>query len=149
MKTTVSVNNEQFGPKGEYQRSWHLVDASGKTLGRLCSEIAKRLIGKHKPIYTPHVDTGDFIIVVNAEKIELSGAKLKEKIYYKHTGFPGGLKAASAQALLEKNPTALVTKAVKGMMPKSKLGRQAIRKLMVYGGSEHPHQANKPQPLDI
>jgi len=149
MKTTISIKKEQFGQNGDLERAWHLVDAEGKTLGRLATEIAKILQGKHKPIYTPNVDTGDYVIVVNAEKIQLSGNKLKEKMYYHHTGYIGGIKSASATVLMEKNPTALVTKAVKGMMPKNKLNRGALEKLKVYAGGEHPHQANSPQPLEI
>ena len=148
MKTTVSARNEQF-QSGELTRAWHLVDAEGKTLGRMATQIAKILQGKHKPIYTPHVDTGDYVIVVNAEKIKVSGNKVTEKMYYHHTGYPGGLKAASFQELLEKKPTEAVAHAVKGMMPKNKLNRDALDKLKVYAGSEHPHQANQPQPLDI
>lgn len=149
MKTTVSVRKEQFDRKGDLSRSWFYVDAEGKTLGRLSTEIAKVLQGKHKPIYTPHVDTGDFVIVVNAEKIRVTGKKLTDKIYYHHTGYPGGIKSTSAEALLAKNPTALVEKAVKGMMPKNKLNRKALDKLKVYAGPEHPHQNHNPQPLDI
>ena len=148
MKTTVSARNEQF-TSGELTRDWFLVNAEGKTLGRLATEIAKVLQGKHKPIYTPHVDTGDYVVVVNAEKIRVTGNKEQEKMYYHHTGFPGGLKSASFQELLEKKPTVAVSHAIKGMMPKNKLNRDALEKLKVYAGPEHPHQANKPQPLDI
>ncbi len=149
MKTTVSIRKEQFDQKGDLTRSWFFVDAEGKTLGRLSTEIAKVLQGKHKPIYTPHVDTGDYVVVVNAEKIKITGKKMTDKIYYHHTGYPGGIKSISAAALLKKNPTALVEKAVKGMMPKNKLNRQALNKLKVYVGAEHPHQNHNPQPLEI
>jgi len=149
MKTTVSIRKEQFEQKGDLTRSWFFVDAEGKTLGRLSTEIAKVLQGKHKPIYTPHVDTGDYVVVVNAEKIKITGKKMTDKIYYHHTGYPGGIKSISAEALLKKNPTALVEKAVKGMMPKNKLNRHALNKLKVYVGAEHPHQNHNPQPLEI
>lgn len=148
-KQTISARKEQFLPGGDLKRDWYLVDAEGKTLGRMATEIAKVLRGKHKPIYTPHVDTGDYVIVVNADKIKLTGKKLEDKIYYHHTGYPGGIKEISAAKLLDKKPTALVEKAVKGMMPKNQLSRYAIEKLKVYAGSEHPHQAQKPKPLEI
>ncbi len=149
MKTTISIKKEQFEQKGDLERTWHLLDAQGKTLGRVATEVAKIIQGKHKPIYTPHVDTGDYVIVVNAEKIQLSGNKLKDKIYYHHTGYPGGIKAASAQALMEKDPTALFKKAVKGMLPSNALNRAALLRLKVYAGAEHPHQANQPKPLEF
>jgi large subunit ribosomal protein L13 len=149
MKTTISVRKEQFDKKGDLSRAWFYVDAEGKTLGRLSTEIAKVLQGKHKPIYTPHVDTGDFVVVVNADKIKITGHKLTDKIYYHHTGYPGGIKSISAEALLNKNPTALVEKAVRGMMPKNKLNRKALNKLKVYAGPDHPHQNQNPQPLEI
>jgi large subunit ribosomal protein L13 len=149
MKTTVSIRKEQFDQKGDLTRSWFFVDAEGKTLGRLSTEIAKVLQGKHKPIYTPHVDTGDYVVVVNADKIKITGKKMTDKIYYHHTGYPGGIKSISAEALLKKNPTALVEKAVKGMMPKNKLNRSALNKLKVYVGADHPHQNHNPQPLEI
>ena len=145
MKTTISAKKEQFEAKGDLTRAWHLVDAKDQTLGRLATAIAKILQGKDKPIYTPHVDTGDYVVVVNAEKIKLSGNKLTDKMYYHHTGYPGGIKAASAERLLDNNPTALLENAVKGMMPKNKLSRQSILKLKVYAGEEHPHQANQPK----
>ncbi|MFH2131479.1 MAG: 50S ribosomal protein L13 [bacterium] len=149
MKTTVSVRKEQFEKNGDLSRSWYYVDAEGKTLGRLSSEIVKVLQGKHKPIYTPHIDTGDFVVVINAEKIKITGKKLTDKIYYHHTGYPGGIRSISAAALLQKNPAALVEKAVKGMMPKNKLNRKALDKLKVYVGPEHPHKNHNPQPLEI
>ncbi len=149
MKTTVSVRKEQYGKNGDLTREWFCVDAEGKTLGRLSTEIAKVLQGKHKPIYTSHVDTGDYVVVINAEKIRITGKKLTDKFYYHHTGYPGGIKSISAEALLKKNPTALVEKAVKGMMPKNKLSRKALDKLKVYVGSEHPHSNHNPQQLEI
>ncbi len=149
MKSTVSVRKEQYEKGGDLSRDWYLVDAEGKTLGRLSTEIAKVLQGKHKPIFTRHVDTGDYVVVVNAEKIKVTGKKLTDKYYYHHTGYPGGIKATSTAVLLEKDPTALVKKAVKGMMPKNQLNRYALRKLKVYAGPEHPHQNHSPQPLDI
>ena len=126
-----------------------VVDGEGKTLGRIATEISRVLRGKHKPIYTPHVDTGDFVVVVNAEKVHLTGKKIKDKIYYRHTGYPGGLKSARAEELLAKKPTDLVYKAVKGMMPKNALNRISLHKLKIYTGTEHPHAAQNPQPLDI
>ncbi len=149
MKTTISARKEQFGDKGDLKRDWFCVDAEGKTLGRLASTISKVLQGKHKPVYTPHVDTGDYVIVVNAEKIKLTGKKLSDKMYYHHTGYPGGIKSVNALNLLEKDPTALVKKAIKGMMPKNQLNRDALMKLKVYSGAEHPHQANQPKSLNI
>jgi len=133
--------------KEDIQREWFVVDAADKVLGRLASEIARRLRGKHKPIYTPHVDTGDFIVVVNAEKINLTGKKLKEKIYYRHSGYPGGIKATTAEKMLEKKPEDLLRIAVKGMLPKNSLGRQMLTKLKIYKGSEHQHKAQMPQVL--
>ncbi len=134
---------------GEVERKWYLVDASGKTLGRLASRIATILMGKHKPIYTPHVDTGDYVVVVNAEKIVLTGKKLDQKRYYRHSGYPGGLKVVTARQLLEKHPERLIYLAVKRMLPKNALGRRMLRKLKVYAGPEHPHQAQKPEPIDL
>src|SRR5579872_5400871 len=119
--------------------NWYLVDAAGKTLGRLASEIAKRLRGKHKPEYTPHVDTGDYIVVINAEQVKVTGAKSKDKIYYTHSGYPGGLKETTFDKLLMKKPTQAIEIAVKGMLPKNPLGRAMYSKLKVYAGSEHPH----------
>jgi len=149
MKATISVRKEQYGRKGDLSRDWFYVDASGKTLGRLSSEIARILQGKHKPIYTPHVDTGDYVIVINAEKIKITGHKATDKIYHHHTGYPGGIKSISAKALLRKKPTALVTQAIKGMMPKNKLNRNALNKLKVYAGPDHPHQNHQPRLLEI
>lgn len=131
------------------KRDWYVVDASGKTLGRLSTEIARRLRGKHKPEYTPHMDTGDYIVVVNAEKVHATGNKMKDKIYYHHTGFPGGLKSISLEKLLDEAPERVIETAVKGMLPKGPLGREMYRKLKVYAGPEHAHAAQQPQPLDI
>ncbi len=131
------------------KRDWFVVDASDKTLGRLATEIARRLRGKHKPEYTPHMDVGDYIVVVNAEKIHASGNKMKDKIYYHHTGFPGGLKSISLGKLLQEAPERVIESAVKGMLPKGPLGREMYRKLKVYAGPEHAHAAQQPQPLDI
>lgn len=139
----------QFAKKGEFDRKWYVIDAEGKVLGRLASKVASYLRGKTKPVFTPNVDTGDFVIVVNAEKIRFTGRKLDEKIYYHHTGYPGGLKAETAKERLNKNPEKLIMDAVKGMLPKNRLGRAMLRKLKVYKGSEHPHSAQKPETLTI
>jgi large subunit ribosomal protein L13 len=133
----------------EVQRDWYVVDAAGQTLGRLASEIAKILRGKHKPTFTPHVDTGDFVIVVNAEKVELTGKKLDQKKYYRHSGYPGGLKETTYRKLMDKKPELVIEKAVKGMIPHNKLGRQIIKKLKVYAGPDHPHQAQQPRELEF
>lgn len=130
-------------------RSWYLVDAQGKTLGRLASELASRLRGKHKPEYTPHVDTGDYIVVVNAEKIRVTGRKLSDKLYHRHTGYIGSLKTQSLQQLLENAPEQAITLAVKGMLPRNALGRQMLKKLKVVSGEQHPHEAQQPVPLEI
>lgn len=130
-------------------RRWYLVDARGETLGRLASRVAQILRGKHKPIYTPHLDTGDPVVIINAEKIELTGKKLDQKNYYKHTGYPGGLKETPVRRMLEKHPERVVEKAVWGMMPKGKLGRAMFRKLKVYAGESHPHDAQRPVAIDI
>ena len=133
----------------EVQRDWFVVDAEEKTLGRLASEIAHRLRGKHKAEYTPHVDTGDYIVVVNAEKVKVTGAKTSDKIYHHHTGYPGGLKSMSFEKLIEKAPERVLQKAVKGMLPRNPLGRAMFKKLKVYAGPEHPHTAQQPQSLNI
>lgn len=135
--------------KEEIVRDWYLIDADGQILGRLASEIAKRLRGKHKPVYTPHVDTGDFIIVVNAEKVLLTGKKLKDKIYYHHSGYPGGLKSQVAGKILQERPERLLKYAVRGMLPKNSLGRRMLKKLKIYVGGEHNHEAQCPQKLEI
>jgi len=131
------------------ERSWYVVDAAGKTLGRLATEVASRLRGKHKPEYTPHVDTGDYIVVVNAEKVAVTGNKATKKIYYSHTEYPGGIKDISFEKLIEKAPERVIQSAVKGMLPKGPLGREMFRKLKIYIGSEHPHAAQQPQNLDL
>lgn len=137
-----------FLPKAdEIERKWHVVDASGQVLGRLASEVASLLMGKRKACYTDFLDTGDFVVVVNAEKVKLTGKKLEEKIYYSHTGRPGSLKQATAGEVLAKFPERLLLSAVKGMLPKNRLGRRMIRKLKVYAGPEHPHRAQKPETL--
>ncbi|WP_027874554.1 50S ribosomal protein L13 [Spongiibacter marinus] len=130
-------------------RDWFVVDAADKTLGRLASEIAHRLRGKHKPEYTPHVDTGDYIVVVNAEKIRVTGKKTTDKIYHHHTGYPGGLKSISFEKLIDKAPERVIQGAVKGMLPKNPLGRAMFKKLKVYAGAEHPHTAQQPIELNI
>ncbi len=133
--------------KGAVERKWHLVDANGKTLGRLATRVAVLLRGKHKPIFTPHVDAGDFVIVVNAEKVVLTGNKMQDKLYIHHSGYPGGFKSISAGKMMEKKPERLITMAVQGMLPKNKLGRRLLKKLKVYTGSDHPHQAQQPEAL--
>ena len=133
--------------KEETDRKWHLIDANGKTLGRLASRVAMILRGKHKPTFTPHVDTGDFVIVVNAGKVNLTGKKWKDKLYIHHSGYPGGLKSISAEKMKEKKPERLITMAVQGMLPKNKLGRKLLKKLKVYDGETHPHQAQQPEVL--
>ena len=142
MKTYVAKPSDR-------QRDWLLVDARGKTLGRLATQIADMLRGKRKPEYTPHIDTGDFVIVVNAERISVTGNKRQEKRYYRHSGYPGGLRSVSYGELMEKRPDKAVEKAVKGMLPKNVLGRQLIQKLKVYPAAEHPHKAQQPQPLTV
>ncbi len=138
-----------LAPVNEIDRKWYVVDAENKVLGRLATEIASRLRGKHKPTFSPFMDNGDFIIVTNADKIQLTGNKWDDKKYYRHTGYIGGIKEASAKELLEKHPTDLVMKAVKGMLPKNKLGRAQLKKLKVYASAEHPHAAQQPEVLDI
>jgi large subunit ribosomal protein L13 len=131
------------------RRDWFVVDAAGKTLGRISTEIARRLRGKHKPEYTPHVDTGDFIVVVNAEKVRVTGNKETDKKYYRHSGYPGGLKTTTLEKLRQRHPTRIIELAVKGMLPKNPLGRAMFRKLKVYAGSDHPHRAQQPKPLEL
>ena len=135
--------------KADIQRKWYLVDAEGKTLGRLAAGVALVLRGKHKPTFTPHVDTGDHVVVVNAEKIHLTGDKVRRKTYYRHSGYPGGLKSETVEEVLRKKPTAVIERAIKGMLPKNPLGKQMGRKLNVYAGPAHPHQAQRPEPLTI
>ena len=139
-----------FSPKdSDITRHWHVIDASDVVLGRLASHVAVLLRGKHKPIFAPHVDTGDFVIVVNAAKVALSGNKLEQKNAYRHSGYPGGLKKVGYNELLEKRPERAIELAVKGMLPHNRLGRQLIKKLKVYAGAEHPHAAQQPQPFEI
>ncbi|MDN5293943.1 MAG: large subunit ribosomal protein [Eubacteriales bacterium] len=134
---------------GEVERKWYVVDATDKTLGRLASQVAAILRGKHKPQYTPHVDTGDFVIIVNAEKVRLTGKKLDKKIYYHHSRYPGGLKQMTYRTLLKEKPELAVRKAVEGMLPHNRLGRKMARKLKVYRGPDHPHAAQKPEVLEL
>jgi large subunit ribosomal protein L13 len=133
----------------EVERNWYLIDAEGQTLGRLATEIARLLRGKNKTQYTPHVDTGDFVVVVNAEKVVVTGRKAEQKVYYRHTGYPGGLRETSYEVMLGRKPTEILHKAVRGMMPKTRLGRQQLRKLKIYAGPEHPHEAQSPQPYEV
>ncbi|MFQ6099861.1 MAG: 50S ribosomal protein L13 [Anaerolineae bacterium] len=131
------------------EREWCVVDATGQTLGRLATQVAHRLRGKHKPIYSPSVDTGDYVIVVNAEKIHVTGRKLDQKVYYRHSGYPGGLKQITLRNLLQKHPTRVIEHAVRGMLPKNRLGRRMFKKLKVYAGPDHPHAAQQPKPLEL
>ena len=131
----------------DINREWYLVDAEGQTLGRLASEIAKVLRGKHKPIYAPHLDTGDYVIVINAEKVHVTGNKLDQKIYHRHSGYPGGLKSITLREQLKRHPSRVIRSAVRGMLPHNRLGRATIRKLKVYAGDAHPHQAQQPRPF--
>lgn len=133
----------------EVKRDWFIIDAAGKTLGRLASQIALRLRGKHKPIYTPHVDTGDYIVVINAEKVTVTGHKAQDKMYYRHSEFPGGIKGTSFEKMIARKPESVLELAVKGMLPKNTLGRDMFRKLKVYAGQEHPHTAQQPQILNV
>jgi large subunit ribosomal protein L13 len=140
---TVSAKKE------EVTRQWYVVDAEGQTLGRLSTEIANRLRGKHKASFTPHVDTGDYVVVINAEKVKVTGRKAQDKMYYHHTGFPGGIKSISFEKLVDKAPERIIEAAVKGMMPKNKLSRAMLAKLKIYAGSEHPHEAQQPIALAL
>ena len=135
--------------KEEVIRDWYLVDAKNKALGRLSTEIATRLRGKHKPIYTPHVDTGDFIVVINASKITVTGNKMQDKMYYKHTGYIGNLKSANLATMMKKSPETVLMKSVRGMLPKTKLGNAMIKKLRIFSGPEHTHTAQSPKPLEV
>ncbi|EIJ79986.1 50S ribosomal protein L13 [Bacillus methanolicus] len=143
MRTTFMANANTI------ERKWYVVDAAGQTLGRLASEVASILRGKHKPTYTPHVDTGDHVIIINASKIELTGNKLNDKIYYRHSQYPGGLKSRTALEMRTNYPEKMLELAIKGMLPKNSLGRQMFKKLHVYAGSEHPHQAQKPEVYEL
>ncbi|MBW1992749.1 MAG: 50S ribosomal protein L13 [Deltaproteobacteria bacterium] len=133
--------------KEEASRQWYLVDAEGQVVGRLASRIASVLRGKHKPVFTPHADTGDFVVVVNADKVRFTGNKLDKKVYYRHSGYMGGLKSTSARQMLKKKPEEVLRHAVRGMLPKNSLGRRQLKKLKIYAGAEHPHAAQQPQPL--
>jgi large subunit ribosomal protein L13 len=134
---------------GEVARDWYVVDAEGKTLGRLATQIADTLRGKRKPQYTPHVDTGDFVVVVNAEKIQVTGSKLDQKRYYRHSGYPGGIRSRTLREQLDRRPTEVIRMAVKGMLPRNRLSRQQLTKLKVYAGPEHPHVSQNPRPLEL
>src|SRR5690554_7301090 len=143
-------SQKTYTPKaGDIQRAWYVVDATDLPLGRLASEVARILKGKHKPIYTPSQDTGDFVVVVNAEKVAVTSDKSRTKIYYRHSGYPGGIKAETFESLRQRRPEVIIEKAVKGMLPKNRLGRKMYRKLKVYAGPEHPHQAQAPVPLEL
>ena len=142
MKTYVATPADR-------QRDWYVVDAEGQTLGRLATQIADSLRGKRKPEYTPHVDTGDFVVVVNAEKIRVTGKKLEQKLYWRHSGYPGGIKSRSLAEMLDKRPEEVIRKAVKGMLPRNRLARRQLTKLKVYAGPDHPHAAQKPEPMEI
>ena len=145
---TQSYKTKSIRPE-DVERQWHLVDAEGASVGRLCTRIASLLRGKHKASYTPHVDNGDNVIVINAEKVSFSGNKWKDKVYLRYSGYPGGQKKRTAEEMLEKKPEAIIEKAVKGMLPKNRLGRAMFKKLFVYTGAEHPHQAQQPQKLEL
>ncbi|NGY05450.1 50S ribosomal protein L13 [Solimonas terrae] len=138
-----------FAKSETVKRDWYVIDATDKTLGRLATEVARRLRGKHKPEYTPHIDTGDYIVIVNAEKVKATGNKLKDKVYYSHSEYPGGIKSTTLEKMLQSHPERALEKAVKGMLPKGPLGYAQFRKLKVYAGAEHPHTAQQPQPLNI
>lgn len=142
MKTYVAKPTDR-------QRDWYVVDAEGKTLGRLASEIATALRGKRKPEYTPHIDTGDFVVVVNAEKVHVTGNKREDKIYWRHSGYPGGIKSRNLNEMLDRRPEEVIRRAVKGMMPRNRLSRRQLTKLKVYAGPEHPHEAQQPKPMEI
>jgi large subunit ribosomal protein L13 len=142
MKTYVATPESR-------QRDWYLVDAEGKTLGRLATQIADTLRGKRKPEYTPHVDTGDFVIVVNAAKVEVTGNKRTDKVYYRHTGYPGGIRSRTLAEMLQRQPEEVIRKAVKGMLPRNRLARRQLTKLKIYAGPEHPHQAQQPKPMEV
>ena len=148
LKRTIFVAT--YTPKkSEIERSWHLVDAEGLILGRMATEVAQILRGKHKPTYAPHIDTGDHVIVINADKIVLTSDKAEKKMVYRHTGFPGGIRSESYATLLSKKPAEIVRQSIRGMLPKNRLGRQQLSKLQVYAGPSHPHEAQKPIPLEI
>jgi len=144
----VTMKTESAKPN-EIEQKWYVVDAEDEVLGRLATRIALILRGKNKPQFTPHVDTGDFVVVVNAEKVRLTGKKMSDKVYYHHTGYPGGIRGVSAERLLEKHPDRVMLNAVRGMLPKNKLGCKLLRKLKVYAGPEHPHDAQQPEPISL
>ncbi len=148
-RSAVLMQKTWTAKPGEIERRWYVVDAEGKTLGRLATQIADTLRGKTKPQYTPHVDTGDFVVVVNAEKIQVTGNKLDDKLYHRHSGYPGGLKSRPLRDELERRPTEVIRKAVKGMLPRNRLARQQLTKLKVYAGPDHPHEAQAPTPLEV
>jgi len=145
---TLSYRTESAKPS-TVERKWHIIDAEGLIVGRLCTKIASVLRGKHKPDFTTHFDNGDYVIVINAEKVRFTGGKMEKKIYLRHTGYPGGQRATTARQLMDKKPISIVETAVRGMLPKTKLGRAQYKKLFVYEGAEHPHVAQKPQQMDI
>ncbi len=145
---TLSYKTKSFRNE-DVERKWYVIDATNKTVGRMASEIAKVLRGKHKPTYTPHVDTGDYVIVVNAEKIRFTGSKMDQKKYITYSGYPGGQKSKTARQMMDRKPTFIVEKSIKGMLPKNRLGRDMFRKLYVYAGSEHPHEAQQPEELNF
>jgi len=147
MQKTPLAKREDMGK--EWERAWYIVDARGKTLGRLASRIAHILMGKHKPIYTPHVDVGDYVVVINAAQINVTGAKREKKLYYRYSGYPGGLKEQTFEELIRKHPTKPLYEAVRRMLPRSTLGRRMLKKLKIYPGPEHPHAAQDPKPLDL
>ena len=142
MKTLLPKANQ-------IERTWHLVDAQGKVLGRLATQVVRLLRGKHKPIYTPHLDTGDFVVIINAEKIVLTGKKLKDKVYYRHSGYPGGIKSTTPARVLKEKPERVLEEAIRGMLPKTKMGDALFRKVKVYAGGTHPHAAQRPQPFAV
>lgn len=139
-----------YSPKAsEIQRAWHVVDAEGMVLGRLATEVARILRGKHKPTYTPHADCGDFVVIVNADKLQLTGNKLRDKLYYRHSGYLGGIKSLTAGEMVDKNPARVIELAIKGMLPRGPLGRQMLKKLKVYAGPDHPHAAQQPKHIEL
>ena len=146
---TTKLHHSYFAKPAEVTHEWYLVDATGQTLGRLASQIARLLMGKHKPNYTPGVDMGDFVVVINAERIRVTGRKLDQKIYYRHSGYPGGLKETTLREMLAKHPERVLYLAVKRMLPKTRLGRKQLKRLKVYAGPTHPHQAQKPKPFTL
>ncbi len=150
MKTSMTTSTKTYVATPENrQRDWYVVDADGKTLGRLATQLADVLRGKRKPEYTPHCDTGDFVVVVNAEKIAVTGRKLEQKTYWRHSGYPGGIRSRTLAEMLDRQPEEVIRKAVKGMLPRNRLGRQQLTKLKVYAGTDHPHAAQQPKPLEI